>query len=63
MASAAILTIGNELLSGDVENTNGSWLARRLEAAGVEIRLIAVVPDEIDEIGRASCRERVCSVV
>ncbi len=50
MASAAILTIGNELLSGDVENTNGSWLARRLEAAGVDVRLIAVVPDEIDEI-------------
>src|SRR5258705_473878 len=50
MASAAILTIGNELLSGDIENTNGSWLARRLEIAGVEVRLIAVVPDEIDEI-------------
>src|SRR6266496_2276880 len=50
MASAAILTIGNELLAGDVENTNGSWLARRLEAAGVDVRLIAVVPDEIEEI-------------
>jgi molybdenum cofactor synthesis domain-containing protein len=50
MASAAILTIGNELLSGDVENTNGSWLARRLEAAGVDVRLIAVIPDEIEEI-------------
>src|SRR5256714_7849351 len=50
MASAAILTIGNELLSGDIENTNGSWLARRLETAGIEVRLIAVVPDEIDEI-------------
>ena len=47
MATAAILTIGNELLSGDVENTNGSWLARRLEAAGDEVRLIAVLPDEI----------------
>jgi molybdenum cofactor synthesis domain-containing protein len=50
MATAAIVTIGNELLSGDVENTNGSWLARRLEAAGVNVRLIAVIPDEIDEI-------------
>jgi molybdenum cofactor synthesis domain-containing protein len=50
MASAAILTIGNELLAGDVENTNGSWLARRLEAVGVEVRLLAVVPDEIEEI-------------
>jgi molybdenum cofactor synthesis domain-containing protein len=50
MATAAVLTIGNELLSGDVENTNGSWLARRLEAAGINVRLIAVVPDEIEEI-------------
>src|SRR6478736_5976237 len=50
MASAAILTIGNELLSGDVENTNGSWLARRLEPAGVDVRLIAVLPDEIEQI-------------
>ena len=50
MSSAAILTIGNELLSGDVENTNGSWLARRLEAAGVDVHLIAVLPDEIEEI-------------
>jgi molybdenum cofactor synthesis domain-containing protein len=50
MASAAILTIGNELLSGDVQNTNGSWLARRLEAVGAEVRLIAVLPDEVREI-------------
>jgi nicotinamide-nucleotide amidase len=50
MATAAILTIGDELLSGDVENTDGSWLARRLEAAGADVRLIAVLPDEIDEI-------------
>src|SRR5207237_7019768 len=50
MASAAILTIGNELVSGDVENSNGSWLARRLEAVGVDVRLIAIVPDEIEEI-------------
>jgi molybdenum cofactor synthesis domain-containing protein len=48
--SAAILTIGNELLSGDVENTNGSWLARRLEAIGVPVRLIAVLPDDIEAI-------------
>jgi molybdenum cofactor synthesis domain-containing protein len=50
MASAGIVTIGNELLSGDVENTNGSWLARRLEAAGVDVRLIAALPDAVTEI-------------
>jgi molybdenum cofactor synthesis domain-containing protein len=52
VSSAAIVTIGNELLSGDVENTNGSWLARRLEAVGANVRLIAVLPDEIDEVAR-----------
>ncbi|HEX6491399.1 MAG TPA: molybdopterin-binding protein [Gaiellaceae bacterium] len=50
MASAAILTIGNELLAGDTENTNGTWLARRLESLGVTVRLIAVLPDEIQQV-------------
>lgn len=49
-SSAAILTIGNELVSGDVENTNGSWLARRLEQLGLAVRLIAAVPDEIEAV-------------
>jgi molybdenum cofactor synthesis domain-containing protein len=46
----AILTIGNELVSGDVENTNGSWLARRLEELGVRVVLVATVPDDVDRI-------------
>jgi molybdenum cofactor synthesis domain-containing protein len=50
VATAAIVTIGNELLSGDVENTNGSWLARRLEGVGIDVRLLAVLPDEVDAI-------------
>jgi nicotinamide-nucleotide amidase len=50
MATAAILTIGNELVSGDVTNTNGSWLAQRLAPLGVAVRLIAAVPDEIETI-------------
>jgi nicotinamide-nucleotide amidase len=50
MASATILTIGNELVSGDVANTNASWLARRLEALGVSVDLMAVLPDEIDAV-------------
>jgi len=47
---AAILTIGNELVSGDTENTNASWLARRLERLGVAVALIAAVPDELEAI-------------
>jgi molybdenum cofactor synthesis domain-containing protein len=49
-ASAVVLTVGNEIVSGDVENTNASWLARRLAALGVEVRLIAAVRDDVEEI-------------
>jgi molybdenum cofactor synthesis domain-containing protein len=57
VASAAILTIGNELVSGDVPNTNGSWLAKRLALLGVETRLLAAVPDEIETIAELIRRE------
>jgi molybdenum cofactor synthesis domain-containing protein len=49
-ATASILTIGNELVSGDVPNTNASWVARRLAPLGVEVRMTAALPDEIDAI-------------
>jgi molybdenum cofactor synthesis domain-containing protein len=60
VARGAIVTIGNELVSGDVENTNGSWLARRLAELGVEVELIAVLPDDIARIG-AFVREQVAA--
>jgi nicotinamide-nucleotide amidase len=57
MATATILTIGNELVAGDVPNTNGSWLARRLAPLGVSVRVIAAVPDEVDAIADFIRRE------
>jgi molybdenum cofactor synthesis domain-containing protein len=57
MATAAVLTIGNELVSGDVPNTNGAWIAKRLAPLGVETRLIAAVPDEIETIAEFVRRE------
>lgn len=50
MRTAVVLTIGNEIVSGDVENTNASWLARRLAALGVTVRLTAALGDEIDTV-------------
>lgn len=41
----ALLTIGDELLAGDTENTNATWLAKRLTDRGVSVRRILVVPD------------------
>jgi molybdenum cofactor synthesis domain-containing protein len=50
MATASIVTIGNEIVSGDTVNTNGSWLAARLEALGVDVLLIAALPDEEERV-------------
>jgi len=50
LATASILTIGNELVSGDVPNTNASWLAKRLAPLGVSVRMLAAVSDDIEQI-------------
>jgi nicotinamide-nucleotide amidase len=50
MATASIVTIGNELVSGDVADTNGSWLAARLEALGVDVAVIAALPDDEERV-------------
>jgi molybdenum cofactor synthesis domain-containing protein len=50
MATAAIVTIGNELVSGDVADTNGLWLARGLERLGIDVELLASLPDDIERI-------------
>jgi molybdenum cofactor synthesis domain-containing protein len=57
MRTAAILTIGNELTAGDVANTNGVWLAKRLERSGVTVTMLAAVPDDIDAVARFIRRE------
>ncbi len=36
---AAIVVVGNEVLAGDVEDHNGTWLSRELAAIGVDVRL------------------------
>ena len=56
-ATAAIVTIGNEIVSGDIENTNASWLARRLEQLGIVVQLVTAVPDDVDAIARLVRRE------
>ena len=50
MTSAVVCTIGNEIVCGDVENTNASWLGRRLGELGIEVLLLAAVRDDVEEI-------------
>ncbi|WP_280536983.1 molybdopterin-binding protein [Halopenitus sp. POP-27] len=47
-----IVTIGDELLSGDTENTNATWLCDRLDDRGVEVRRVTTIPDDVAEIAR-----------
>jgi molybdenum cofactor synthesis domain-containing protein len=49
-ATAVVLTVGNEIIYGDVENTNASWLARRLAELGLEVRLLASLRDSVEEV-------------
>ena len=56
---AALLTIGNEVVSGDVVNTNAAWLSQRLEELGVRVVLAAAVPDEIETVADFVNRERI----
>ncbi|WP_330630123.1 competence/damage-inducible protein A [Halocatena halophila] len=48
--NVGIVTVGNELLSGETENTNASWLATQLTDRGVSVGRITVVPDEVATI-------------
>ena len=47
MSTAAIVIIGNEILSAKVVDENGPWLLRELRGLGVEVRRIETVPDEV----------------
>ncbi|HEY2902873.1 MAG TPA: molybdopterin-binding protein [Polyangia bacterium] len=47
---AAILLIGNELLSGKVEDENARYLVRQLRELGVTVGRIEVVPDVAADI-------------
>jgi len=47
---AEIITIGDELLVGQVVNTNASWMAQQLNLAGIGVSRIVTIQDAEDEI-------------
>jgi molybdenum cofactor synthesis domain-containing protein len=54
--TAAILIIGDEILSGKTTDENARFLIGELRALGVALRRVLVIPDVVDEIA-ASVRE------
>lgn len=50
--TAGIVIIGNEILSGKVQDANSPFLCRELRALGVEIKRISVIPDNVETIAQ-----------
>jgi molybdenum cofactor synthesis domain-containing protein len=50
--NAEIITIGDEILAGDVLNTNATWLAKKLNSMGVKVEKITVIGDDAEKIAQ-----------
>lgn len=57
---AEIITIGDEILIGQIVDTNSAWMARNLNLYGIEVKQISSVSDKrehiISALDEASCR-------
>lgn len=53
MSTVEILTIGDELLRGELVDTNASWLASQIAEAGCRVQRISSVGDTVVEIAAA----------
>lgn len=58
MPIASLVTIGDEILAGDILNTNARWLAQEMRKRGVPIVRMVTVSDDVDIIARAIRAER-----
>jgi nicotinamide-nucleotide amidase len=52
MYNASIVSVGNELLSGQTVSTNASYLSERLLSIGIPVISVYTIGDEIDSIVR-----------
>jgi len=52
-SSAGVVIIGNEILSGRVQDENLGYICRQLNERGVPVRQAVVIPDDIGTIARA----------
>lgn len=50
---AEIITIGDELLIGQVVDTNSAWISQRLNECGIEVHQITSVHDDRNHIVQA----------
>ena len=45
-----VISVGNEILSGDINNTNATYMAKKLTKLGHRVRKIITIPDDVNVI-------------
>src|SRR2546428_14066019 len=58
MKTAALLIVGDEVLTGEVRDENGPWMIGRLAALGTRVVRLSVVPDRLGDIVQELTRLR-----
>lgn len=51
--TAGIIIIGDEILSGKVQDYNSFFMAQELWSHGIQLNSITIIPDSVDEIAEA----------
>ena len=50
---AEIISVGTELLMGELTDTNASWIAGRLPALGIQLQWVSIVGDDLPRLTEA----------
>lgn len=50
---AEIITIGDEILIGQIVDSNSAWIAQQLNEIGIEVKQISSISDQIEDIKNA----------
>jgi nicotinamide-nucleotide amidase len=50
LKTATIITIGDEILSGNTVDTNSNFIAQQLKDIGIKVQQIFTISDEVSEI-------------
>ena len=51
--NAEIISIGTELLMGELTDTNASWIAGRLPALGIRLQWVSIIGDDLPKLTEA----------
>ncbi len=50
---AEIISVGTELLMGELTDTNASWIAGRLPALGIQLQWVSIIGDDLPKLTEA----------